>query len=69
MVLMLEQLGRWNRSMWEGLRSDSFLTPSTGADKGKAVGEKMFWGGLVPRFRWKVRVLLQLPKLAILNQQ
>lgn len=55
--------------MWEGLRSDSFLTPLTGADKGKAVGEKMFWGGLVPRFRWKVRVLLQLPKLAILNQQ
>ena len=35
----------------------------------KAVGEKMFWGGLVLRFRWKVRVLLQLPKLAILDQQ
>lgn len=35
----------------------------------EAAGEKMFWGGLVLRLRWKVRVLLQLPRLAILNQQ
>lgn len=62
---MPQQLG----SGWEGRRSDGFPTARLGRGGGKAVGEKMFWGGLVLRFGWEVRVLLQLPRLAILNRQ